>query len=112
MADVGSLVIEIIYFALGLVTILTTIKQWKINKNKMLIAVSVYIAAVLVRSIIDIGIYTLGIDVDLIIAGYLDIGMVMGLILFTIQLNFMFLFAPVRMCIFQRMFPVFYLFQH
>jgi len=90
MADIGLLVIEIIYFVLGLITILTTIKHWKSNKNKMLIAVSVYIAAVLVRSIFDIGIYALSFDVDVIIAGYLDVGMVMGLLLFTIQLNFMF----------------------
>ena len=90
MADVGLLVVEIVYFVMGIITILTTIKHWKMNKNRMLIAVSVYIAAVLVRSIIDMGIYALGFEVDIIIAGYLDLGMVLGFLLFTIQLNFMF----------------------
>jgi len=90
MAEFGFLIVEVVYFILGILTILTTVKQWKMNKNRMLIAVSVYIAAILVRSIIDIGVYALGFDIDITVAGGLDIGMIMGFILFTIQLEFMF----------------------
>ena len=90
MAEFGFLIVEVAYFILGILTILTTVKQWKMNKNRMLIAVSVYIAAILVRSIIDIGVYVLGFDIDITVAGGLDIGMIMGFILFTIQLEFMF----------------------
>ena len=90
MAEFGFLVVEIIYFTFGILTILKTMKNWKLNKNKMLIAVTVYISAVLVRSIIDIGVYALGFDIDIIVAGGLDIGMIMGFLLFTIQLEFMF----------------------
>jgi len=90
MAEIGFLIIEITYFIMGLMTIITTLKHWKTNKNKMLIAVSVYIAAILVRSIIDVAVYALEFDIDIQVAGGLTIGMIMGFILFTIQLEFMF----------------------
>jgi len=60
------------------------------NKNRMLIAVSIYIAAVLVRSIIDMAVYAFSFDIDIQVTGSLTIGMIMGFILFTIQLEFMF----------------------
>jgi len=56
----------------------------------MLIAVSIYISAVLVRSVIDVAVYALEFNIDVKIAGGLTIGMIMGFILFTIQLEFMF----------------------
>ncbi len=90
MAEIGFLIIEIIYFVLGLLTIFTTIKNWKTNKNRMLIAVSVYIAAVLVRSVIDMAVYAFSFDIDIKVVGNLTVGMIMGFILFTIQLEFMF----------------------
>jgi len=66
-------------------------KNWKLNKNRMLLAVTVYIfSSILVRSIIDMGVYASGFDIDITVAGGLDIGMIMGFILFTIQLEFMF----------------------
>jgi len=90
LAEFGFLIVEIAYFIMGIMTILTTIKQWKMNKNRMLIAVSVYIAAVLVRSIIDMAVYAFSFDIDIQVTGSLTIGMIMGFILFTIQLEFMF----------------------
>jgi len=90
MAEFGFLVVEIIYFTFGILTILKTMKNWKLNKNRMLLAVTVYISAVLVRSIIDMGVYASGFDIDITVAGGLNIGMIMGFILFTIQLEFMF----------------------
>jgi len=90
MAEFGFLVIEIAYFIFGILTILTTIRHWKTNKNRMLIAVSIYIAAVLVRSIIDMAVYGFSFDIDIQVAGGLTIGMIMGFTLFTIQLEFMF----------------------
>ena len=84
------MIVEIAYFIMGIMTILTTIKQWKMNKNRMLIAVSIYIAAVLVRSIIDMAVYAFSFDIDIQVTGSLTIGMIMGFILFTIQLEFMF----------------------
>jgi hypothetical protein len=90
LAEFGFLIVEIAYFIMGIMTILTTIKQWKMNKNRMLIAVSIYIAAVLVRSIIDMAVYAFSFDIDIQVTGGLTIGMIMGFILFTIQLEFMF----------------------
>lgn len=90
MAEIGFLFMELVYFTMGLMTVFTTLKQWKINKNRMLIAVSIYVAAVLVTSIIDISIYLFDFDIDILIAGGLTIGMILGFILFTIQLEFMF----------------------
>ncbi|MHA2288997.1 MAG: hypothetical protein ACXABG_09430 [Promethearchaeota archaeon] len=90
MAEFGFLVIEIVYFVMGILTILTTLRHWRANKNRMLIAVSIYIAAVLVRSIIDMAVYAFNFDIDVQLAGGLTIGMIMGFTLFTIQLEFMF----------------------
>jgi len=90
MAELGFMVVEITYFIMGIITIITTVKNWRKNKNRMLIAVTIYIAAILVRSIIDIGVYAFGFDIDINVVGGLDLGIIMGFILFTIQLEFMF----------------------
>ena len=78
MAEYGFFIVEILYFIFGIITIFTTIKNWNLNKNRMLIAVTVYISSVLVRSIIDMGVYALGFDINVTVAGTLDIGMIMG----------------------------------
>lgn len=80
---------EIAYFIMGVISVVTLIKHWKMNSNRMLIAVSVYVCAVLVRSIIDIAIYAFDLNIDIIVAGGLTIGMILGFILFTIQLEFL-----------------------
>jgi hypothetical protein len=90
MPELGFLMVEITYFILGVISVITMIKHWKMNSNRMLIAVSIYIIAVLLRSIIDIAIYSFDLDIDIIVAGGLTIGMIMGFILFTIQLEFLF----------------------
>ena len=48
---------EIAYFIMGVISVVTLIKHWKMNSNRMLIAVSIYVCAVLIRSVIDITIY-------------------------------------------------------
>ncbi len=89
MPELGFLIVEIAYFILGVISVVTMIKHWKLNSNRMLIAVSIYIIAVLVRSIIDIAIYSFDLNIDVIVAGGLTIGMILGFILFTIQLEFL-----------------------
>lgn len=89
MPELGFLIIEIAYFILGVISVITMIKHWKMNSNRMLIAVSIYIIAVLFRSIIDIAIYSFDLNIDVKVAGGLTIGMIMGFILFTIQLEFL-----------------------
>lgn len=89
MPELGFLIIEIAYFVLGVISVITMIKHWKMNSNRMLIAVSIYIIAVLFRSIIDIAIYSFDLNIDVKVAGGLTIGMIMGFILFTIQLEFL-----------------------
>lgn len=90
MADIGLLIVELVYFIIGLIAVFTMIKNWKMNSNRMLIAISIYIVAVLVRSIIDIAIYSFNLNIDIQVSGGLTIGMVLAFILFTIQLEFMF----------------------
>ena len=90
MAEIALLVMELVYFIMGAMAIFTTLKHWKVNKNRMLMAATIYISAVLVRSIIDIAIYSFDLDIDIQVAGGLTIGMILGFILFTIQLEFMF----------------------
>ncbi len=89
MPELGFLIAEIAYFVLGVISVSTMIKHWKMNSNRMLIAVSIYIIAVLFRSIIDIAIYSFDLNIDVKVAGGLTIGMIMGFILFTIQIEFL-----------------------
>ena len=80
---------EIAYFIMGVISVVTLIKHWKMNSNRMLIAVSIYVCAVLIRSVIDITIYAFDLNIDITVAGGLTIGMILGFILFTIQLEFL-----------------------
>jgi hypothetical protein len=80
--------IESIYFILGLFSIITTLKTWRDNKNRILIAISVYIVAVLLKSIIDILFYLMDLNIDIVIIGNVTIGQIIGNILFVIQLEF------------------------
>ncbi|MFX0077161.1 MAG: hypothetical protein ACFE96_17075 [Candidatus Hermodarchaeota archaeon] len=89
MSQVGFVIGEIAYFIMGVVSLITLISHWKMNSNRMLIAVSVYVCAVLLRSLIDVAIYAFDLNIDVILAGGLTIGMVIGFILFTIQLEFL-----------------------
>jgi hypothetical protein len=89
MPELGFLIGEMTYLIMGLVSFATLIKHWKMNSNRMLVAVSIYVCAVLIRSVIDIGIYAFDLDLDLIVSGGLTIGMILGFILFTIQLEFL-----------------------
>ncbi|MFX0023050.1 MAG: hypothetical protein ACFE9S_12055, partial [Candidatus Hermodarchaeota archaeon] len=81
------IIIESIYFTLGLFSIITTLKTWRDNKNRILIAISVYIGAVLLKSIIDILFYLLDLNLDIVVIGYVTIGQIIGNILFIIQLE-------------------------
>ncbi|MFX1477610.1 MAG: hypothetical protein ACFFCI_05730 [Promethearchaeota archaeon] len=90
MVQWAYLVMEAVYFTLGTLSMTRTLKNWKENKNRILIAISVYIIAVLARSLIDIIIYITGFTLDAVLAGTLTVGQVIGNILFVIQLEFMF----------------------
>lgn len=79
---------EVVYFTLGVLSMINSLRSWRENKNRMLIAVSVYIIAILLRSIIDIFIYSTEFNLDIILGGYLTLGMVLGNILFIIQVEF------------------------
>jgi len=89
MVELGFMVGEIAYFIMGVISVVTLIKHWKMNSNRMLIAVSIYVCAVLIRSVIDITIYAFDLNIDITVAGGLTIGMILGFILFTIQLEFL-----------------------
>jgi hypothetical protein len=89
MPELGFLVIELAYFILGVISVITMIKHWKMNSNRMLIAISIYLIAVLVRSIIDIAIYSFDLDIDILVSGGLTVGIIIGFVLFTIQLEFL-----------------------
>ena len=65
--------IEAVYFSLGTLAMIRTLRNWKENKNRILIAISVYMVAVLVRSLIDIIIYITGFTLDVILAGTLTV---------------------------------------
>jgi len=81
---------ELVFFTLGVITVFTTLKDWKMTKNRMLIAVSIYLAVLLGKSINDIVIYLFDLEIDIIVAGGLTTGLIIGLVLFAIQLEFLF----------------------
>ncbi|MFX0029386.1 MAG: hypothetical protein ACFE8B_09265, partial [Candidatus Hermodarchaeota archaeon] len=84
------MIIEGLYFIFGLLSINITLNTWKDNKNRILIAISIYMIAVLTKSIIDMLFYLLDLKLDLEIIGYVTIGQIIGNVLFIIQLEFMF----------------------
>ena len=90
MADIVLLIMELVFFTLGVITVFTTLKDWKMTKNRMLIAVSIYLAVLLGKSINDIVIYLFDLEIDIIVAGGLTTGLIIGLVLFAIQLEFLF----------------------
>ncbi|MFX1277994.1 MAG: hypothetical protein ACFFA3_01160 [Promethearchaeota archaeon] len=84
------MIIEGMYFIFGLLSIKITLNTWKDNKNRILIAISVYMIAVLMKSVIDMLFYLLDLNLDVEIIGYVTIGQIIGNILFVIQLEFIF----------------------
>jgi hypothetical protein len=90
MAQYDLLTFEIILFAFGVLSLLNIIKSWKQNKNRILIAISVYLISVLIRCLIDIIIYLFDINLDVKIVGYLPFGQILANLLLVIQLEFMF----------------------
>ena len=90
MVEWTYLALEMGYFALGTLSMIKTLKDWKENKNRVLIAISIYMVAVLLRSIIDLAVFLGDFNVDVIVFGYVTFGQILGNILFVIQLEFMF----------------------
>lgn len=84
------MIIESIYFIIGLLSTISTIKSWRENKNKILIAISIYLVAILIKSMIDVLIFLFDINLDVLVIGYVTIGQIIGNILFLIQVEFMF----------------------
>jgi len=84
------MIIEGLYFIFGTLSINIILNAWKDNKNRILIAISIYMIAVLMKSIIDMLFYLLDLNLDVEIIGYVTIGQIIGNILFVIQLEFMF----------------------
>jgi len=90
MPEFHYVIIESLYFIFGLLSIINTSKIWRDNKNRILLAISIYICALLIRSILDIYIYLLDLNIDVAFIGYVTIGQIIGNILFVIQLEFIF----------------------
>ena len=44
-----------------------TLNKWKDNKNRALIAISVYMVAVLLRSLVDIAVWAFDLNIDVIL---------------------------------------------
>ncbi|MHA1623991.1 MAG: hypothetical protein ACTSXN_10060 [Promethearchaeota archaeon] len=79
---------EVVYFLLGILSMINTLRSWRENKNRILIAISIYVGSVLMRSILDMVTYSADLNLDFIIAGTLTFGQVIGNVLFIIQVEF------------------------
>ncbi|MHA1496898.1 MAG: hypothetical protein ACTSRT_04890 [Promethearchaeota archaeon] len=69
---------EVVYFLLGILSMINTLRSWRENKNRILIAISIYVGSVLMRSILDMVTYSADLNLDFIIAGTLTFGQVIG----------------------------------
>jgi hypothetical protein len=90
MPQYDLLVFEIMLFTFGVLALSNIIKNWKQNKNRILIAISIYLISVLLRSTIDVVIYLFDINLDVKVIGYLTFGLILANLLLAIQLEFMF----------------------
>ena len=90
MPQYPFLVLEASYFILGVLALKNILKNWRENKNRALLAISVYMVAILARSLLDVLIYFFDLNLDLPVIGYLLLGTIIGNVLFIIQLEFMF----------------------
>lgn len=88
MPQFPFLTFEVIYFIIGLLAVINTLKRWKENKNRILVAISVYVIAILMRSLLDIFIYAADFELDFIVAGYVTFGQIIGNFLFIVQVEF------------------------
>ena len=88
MVEWTFLAIDTAYVVFGILALTRTLKDWTKNKNRLLMAISVYIIAVILRSFIDIAGYVADINIDFIVVGYLPFGQVLGAILFITQVEF------------------------
>ena len=89
MAQYELVIFELIVFIFGILALSNVIKNWRQNKNRILIAISIYLISVLMRSIIDVVIYLFDINLDVKIIGYLSFGLILANLLLVIQLEFM-----------------------
>jgi hypothetical protein len=89
LAQYELVIFELIVSTLGILALSNVIKNWRQNKNRILIAISIYLIAVLIRSIIDVVIYLFDINLDVKIIGYLSFGLILANLLLIIQLEFM-----------------------
>ena len=89
MAQYELVIFELIVFIFGILALSNVIKNWRQNKNRILIAISIYLISVLMRSLIDVVIYLFDINLDVKIIGYLSFGLILANLLLVIQLEFM-----------------------
>lgn len=89
MPQYHFLIFEIMNLTIAFLAIINTIKNWKENKNRILIAISVYLAAVIFYGFFSITIYAFDFSLDALIVGYLTLGQILGHFLFIVQLEFM-----------------------
>ncbi|TFG16623.1 MAG: hypothetical protein EU531_05960 [Promethearchaeota archaeon] len=86
--EIEILIIEIIMIVLFVLALRLTFKSWRDTKNRMYIAVSVYVGAVITNSILTLLSSMVGIDKEAYIVGYLKIGIIIAHILFVVQFEF------------------------
>ena len=89
MAQYELVIFELIVSTIGILALSNVIKNWRQNKNRILIAISIYLISVLMRSIIDVVIYLFDINLDVKFIGYLSFGLILANLLLVIQLEFM-----------------------
>lgn len=80
---------ELIIISLALICIFPMVKRWEETKNRVYIAISVYMSAISSYSVILLLSYIFNIDTKVKFIGYLPIGFFLGYLMFTIQAVFL-----------------------
>lgn len=90
MVEWTYVIMETVYFVFGTLAMINTLRDWKENKNRILIAIAAYMGVVLLNSIINYATYLANLNLDIVVTGYVTVGNIIGNLLFIIQLEFMF----------------------
>jgi hypothetical protein len=90
MISLYMIITEIFFFVFCILALIPTLKNWRETRNQMFVAILLYIIALLCYSLFNIVVYSINFNLDIILGAALTIGNILGLILFTIQLEFLF----------------------
>ena len=90
MIILHTVITEMLFFVFCILALFPTLKNWRETRNQMYVAILIYIIAITCYSLFHIVAYSINFNLEITVGAALTIGNILGLILFTIQLEFLF----------------------